>query len=299
MNAPARLLPPTLLAALGNLPLVARTVVEGALTGLHRSPRFGFSQEFAEYRAYAPGDDLRFVDWNVFARTDRTYVKRYFGETNTRVMVLLDTSASMGIEPSRGAIRKLDFARFLTAAVIYLAARQHDAVGLAAFADAVREYRPPSSRARAVDALFHRLDELEAEGETNWADVLEQVMRRLAKRSLLVVVSDFFCDPSMLARQLAALAALGHDLLLFHVLDPAERRLPITGSATLRDVETGALMTVTGDELRYRHPERLGAHLHALEQAVARARGHYRLMNTDQPLDRSLADYLRVRERRP
>src|SRR5690606_1171987 len=117
VNAPARLLPPTLLAALGNLPLVARTVVEGALTGLHRSPRFGFSQEFAEYRAYVPGDDLRFVDWNVFARTDRTYVKRYFGETNTRVMVLLDTSASMGIEPSSGAIRKLDFARFLTAAL--------------------------------------------------------------------------------------------------------------------------------------------------------------------------------------
>src|SRR5690606_2109211 len=129
-----------------------------------------------EYRAYVPGDDLRFVDWNVFARTDRTYVKRYFGETNTRVMVLLDTSASMGIEPSSGAIRKLDFARFLTAALIYLAARQHDAVGLAAFADTVREYRPPSSRARAVDGLFRRLDELEAAGETNWVDVLEHVM---------------------------------------------------------------------------------------------------------------------------
>lgn len=299
MSAAARLLPPSTLAALGNLVLVARTVVEGTLTGLHRSPHFGFSQEFAEYRPYVPGDDLRFIDWNVFARTERMFVKRYFGETNTRVMVLLDTSASMGIEPSRGAVRKIDYARFLAAAVVYLAARQHDAVGLATFADEIREYRAPSARARAVEALFHLLERPEPGGATNWAEAIEQVTMRLAKRSLLVIVSDCFCDAEQLRRRLAALAALGHDLLLVQVLDPAERRLPIRGSATLRDVETGALMTVTADELRHRHPERLEAHLRGLRQAVAGARGHYRLMNTDQPLDRALAEYLRVRERRP
>ena len=299
MSVAQRLIPPSTLAHLANLELVARTVVEGTLTGLHRSPRFGFSQEVAEYRAYVPGDDLRFIDWNVFARTDRTYVKRFFGDTNTRVMVLVDVSASMGIEPARGAVPKIDFARYLAAALVFLAARQHDAVGLAAFADAVRAYRAPSVRARSIEGLYHLLDDLKAGGQTDWSRVLDHVSAQLGKRSLIVMISDFFCDPETLAGWLRGLGARGHDLLLLHVLDPNEQRLPLSGSTTLRDVETGAVMTVGADDLQSGYRHRLSEHLHALERAAASAGGHYRLMNTDRPLDRVLADYLRFRERHP
>ena len=299
MSVPQRLVPPSTLAQLANLELVARTVVEGALTGLHRSPRFGFSQEFAEYRPYVPGDDLRFIDWNVFARSDRMYVKRFFGDTNTRVVVLVDVSASMGIDPARGAIRKIDFARYLAAAVVYLAARQHDAVGLAAFADDVRVYRPPSARGRSAEGIYHLLEGLEPAGETDWPRVLDHVSRQVTKRSLLVMISDFFCEPEPLASRLRGLGARGHDLLLLHLLDPNEERLPVAGSATLRDVETGAVMTVAGDEVAGGYRLRLAEHLRALEHATGSAGGHYRLMNTDRPLDRALVEYLRFRERHP
>src|SRR6187551_2365082 len=140
-----RLLPPTTLAGLANLELVARTAVEGFLTGLHRSPHYGFSQEFKEYRAYVEGDDPRFVDWNVYARTERTYIRRYEGETNTRLMILLDSSASMGF--GSGKVSKLLYGKFLAATLAYLAARQHDAVGLIVFDDQIREHRTASSQA--------------------------------------------------------------------------------------------------------------------------------------------------------
>lgn len=299
MSVARRLIPPATLAELSNLELLARTVVEGTLTGLHRSPRFGFSQEFAEYRAYVPGDDLRFIDWNVFARTDKTYVKRFFGDTNTRLMVLLDASASMGVQPAHGALHKIDYGRFLAAALVHLASRQHDAVGLAVFADDVREYRPPSGRARTSEALYHVLDSVTAEGATDWWRVLDHVSARLRKRSLMVMISDFFCDPEHLGARLRGLSAHGHDLLIVHVLDPAERRMPPEPGTTLRDVETGAVMTVAAEDLAREYGVRVADHLRRLEQATLSAGGHYLLMPTDQPLDRGLANYLRFRERHP
>ncbi|HZL93120.1 MAG TPA: DUF58 domain-containing protein [Vicinamibacterales bacterium] len=157
--APQHLLRPETLAGLANLDLVARAVVTGFLTGMHRSPFFGFSQEFAEYRAYAEGDDPRFVDWNVYARTDRTYIKRYIGETNTRLVVLLDASASMGF--GSGKVTKLQYGKFLAATLAYLAARQHDAVGLIVFDDQIREHRPASTRAGRLSAVLHAIDRAE------------------------------------------------------------------------------------------------------------------------------------------
>lgn len=296
---PARLVPPRVLMELGNLSLAARTVVEGALTGLHRSPRFGFSQEFAEYRDYVPGDDLRFVDWNVLARTDRTCVKRYFGDTNTRVVVLLDASGSMGIAPAPGAVAKLDLARCLAAVVVFLAARQHDAVGLATFASGLGSWQAPSTRPEAAFALYHRLEALEAEGETDWPSVLDRVGAQLGKRSLLVLISDFLCEPEPLAARVRALGAFGHDLLLLQVLDPSELQLVLNGAALLRDVETGAAVPVAAEAAQVDYRQRLGAHLLALEHLTGAAGGHYRLMRADQPLDRAVADYLRFRERHP
>src|SRR4026209_2279913 len=153
--APTHLLEPETLAGLANLDLVARAVVEGFLTGMHRSPFFGFSQEFAEYKMYSEGDDPRFVDWNVYARTERTYIRRYEGETNTRLMILLDASASL--DHSSGDVSKLQYGKFLAAALAYLAARQHDPVGLIVFDEQIRQFRPATSRPGSLHGMIHTI----------------------------------------------------------------------------------------------------------------------------------------------
>lgn len=299
-NVRQRLIEPAVLAQLDNLELLARTVVEGALTGLHRSPSFGFSQEFAEYRAYVPGDDLRYIDWNVFARSDRMVVKRFYGDTNCQLMVLLDTSASMAPhQASEDAVSKLDYARFLAAALVYLAQRQHDAVGLLAFNDRIHTYRPPTARAAGIRSLYHALDEVRASGGSNWQLPLEHVQGQLKKKGLLVVVSDFYTEPDELSQLLRGLAAKGHDLLLVHVLDPAERRLQLERTATLQDVETGQVMEVTAEEVRDAYPQRLEQHLQTLKTLTLGMGGHYLQVDTDQPLDHTLAGYLRFRARHP
>lgn len=302
-----RLIAPTLLARLNNLELVARAAVEGALIGLHRSPKFGFSQEFAEYRGYVPGDDPRDIDWNVFARTDRTYVKRYFGDTNCRLMVLLDTSASMselksGLEGSSfedGVVSKLDYARFFAAALIYLAHRQHDAVGLLAFNDRVHLYRPATGRGAGVRALYHELDQLEANGGSDWEMPLQQLQGQFRKSGLIVLISDFYTDPDELATTLRGLSANGHDLLLVHVLGPAEQTPTLTRATTLRDIETGEVMEVTREELQADYPARLNAHQARLKELTLGMGGHYLQVSTSEPLDRVLAGYLHFRARHP
>lgn len=296
-----RLIEPTVLAQLANLELVARSVVEGTLVGLHRSPTFGFSQEFAEYRTYMPGDDLRYIDWNVYARTDKTYIKRFFGDTNCQLMVLIDTSASMDPPefPSPGAVSKIDYARFFSAALVYLAARQHDAVGLLAFNEGIGLYRPPATKAATVRTLYHELDRLRSTGGTDWQKALEHVQGRLRKKSLLVVISDFYTEPDDLAQVLLGLAARGHDLLLVHVLDPGEREVRLKTAATLRDAETGEVMEVSPDELATDYPDRLRNHVEALKKLTIGMGGHYLQVDTDQPLDRTLSGYLRFRARHP
>jgi uncharacterized protein (DUF58 family) len=295
-----RLIEPTVLARLNNLELIARTAVEGALIGLHRSPSFGFSQEFAEYRAYMPGDDLRYIDWNVFARTDRTYVKRYFGDTNCQLMLLVDTSASMQAEePGKGAVSKLDYARFFGAALVYLAHRQHDAVGLLTFNDRIHSFRPPTARAAGVRTIYHELDDMHASGGSNWQLPLEHVQGQFKKSGLIVVISDFYTEPDALAKVLTGLAARGHDLLLVHVLDPEEKSLNLSQTATLKDAETGEVMEVTKEEVRRDYPERLANHIDTLKRLTLGMGGHYLQVDTNEPLDRTLAGYLHFRARHP
>lgn len=303
MNAPVqRLIAPETLARLANLELLARTVVEGTLHGLHRSARFGFSQEFAEYRAYVPGDDPRFIDWNVLARTDRTFVKRFFGDTNARLMIAIDASGSMAALDGAGApqrgVSKLAYARFVAAALVYLAMRQHDAVGLAVFSADVQELHPPGG-ARAAQRLYHVLDRLSAAGTTDWTRLLDVLGERLQKRCLMVLISDLYADAALLGRGLRALRAGGHDLLVIQILDPAEREPSLAPGTTVEDVETRLLLEVDSDDLRRAYPARLAAHVQGLQRAVMSAGGHYLRMDTDQPLDRLLAEYLRFRERHP
>ena len=300
-----RMIPPAVLAELGSLELVARSVVDGVLHGAHYTDRPGFSQEFAEYRDYVPGDDPRFVDWNAYARIDRPLLKLFEGETNTRLLVLLDGSASMGaFGPRRSDTpTKLRYAAYLCAALALVAARQHDAVGLLVFDQHPRTYVPPRPGRAHLQAIYHRLDELAPAGGSDWREAFTQAASRFAKRGVIAAISDFYCDPADFGRSLRILGSRGHDLIVFHLLDEVERmprsRRALSGNATLRDVETGNVIEVDANDLRRGYPQRLAAHERALRREAGAVGADYVRLNADQPLDRALTRYLRFRTRRP
>jgi uncharacterized protein (DUF58 family) len=289
------LLTPEVLSGLANLELVARTAVEGFLIGLHRSPHFGFSQEFAEFRAYSEGDDPRFVDWNVFARTDRTYIRRYEGETNTRLMVLLDASASMGYKS--GSVSKLQFGKYLAAALAYLASRQHDPVGLIVFDEAIRHYRPPSGRAGSLQGVLHALDDATPGQKTDLEGCFRKFREHLSRRGLVAIISDLYCDPIAMSKAVAPMAYTGHDMVFFHVLDPEELQPKWRDSVLLEDMESGETMEVSPDYLEGEYRRKLEEHLAGVRRAAASVGADLVLARTDEPLDNALRRYLMFRER--
>ena len=253
-----QLLDPTVLSRLAGIELVARTVVDGFLTGLHRSPFFGFSLEFAEYRPYVQGDDPRFIDWNVFSRTDRTYVKRYLGETNTHLMIVFDASASMGYRST--GVSKMEYARFLAASLAYLSLGQNDAVGLIVFDEKIRDFRKPSTRPGQLQALLHILENAEPATGTNLELAFEHFRQFLSRRGLVAVISDFYADPETIIRGVRPLVHQGQDLAFFQVLDPTEIEPRLEGAALLEDMETGERMEVA-QEYADEYRRRMKAHI--------------------------------------
>jgi len=297
MNAVAasRFLKPELLARLGTLELVARTVVDGVLNGLHRSPDFGFSQEFAEYRAYNEGDDLRFVDWNVYARADRMYVKRFQGETNTSVTLLLDVSASMGFgEP----VSKIDQARFLVASLAYLTRRQHDSLGMALFDDELRDYTVPSARPDSLTKVLGLLESTHVGTSTNVVDVLADLQATITKRGLLVLVSDLYTEPEALMSGLQSLVHAGNDVVVFHILDEQELNPDVKKISALKSLESGNSVIVDPAFLQGEYQERIRAHCEQLEQNSVKAGADYVQLTTNESLDSAIVAYLQFRERR-
>ncbi len=296
MNAVAasRFLKPELLARLGTLELVARTVVDGVLNGLHRSPDFGFSQEFAEYRAYNEGDDLRFVDWNVYARADRMYVKRFRGETNTSVTLLLDISASMGFgEP----VSKLDQARFLVASLAYLTRRQHDALGVALFDDEVRHFAQPSARPDSLTKVLGLLENSHVGTGTDVVDVLASLRATITKRGLLVLVSDLYTDPDKLLSALQSFVHAGQDVAVFHILADQELQPDVKKISALKSLESGNSVIVDPEFLRGEYQARLQSHCEQLENNCVKAGADYMRLTTGESLDNAIVSYLQFRER--
>jgi uncharacterized protein (DUF58 family) len=291
-----RFLDPATLAGLSGLDLVAKTVVDGFVSGLHRSPDFGFSQEFAEYRAYTPGDDLRHVDWNVFARTERCYLKRYRGETNTQLLILLDTSASMSFGSS--TVNKLDYARFVAASLCYLAHEQRDAAGLIIFDEDVANYVAPSTRQGQLFRLLHAIEKAEPGTRTDFAKPFAHFQNFLKRRGLVVVLSDFYEQPETIIKTIEPLRFRGNDIILFHVLDPQEIAPRLREPALLIDVETKDSIEVSPEYVKDEYRRKIDAHMETL-QTRARAAGlDYFLMNTGRPLDEGLREYLAVRQGR-
>jgi len=291
-----RFLDPATLASISGLDLIAKTVVQGFVAGLHRSPDFGFSQEFAEYRAYSEGDDLRRVDWNVFARTERLYLKRYRGETNTQLLILLDTSASMGFRSN--GINKLDFSRYLAASLSYLANQQRDACGLIVFDEDVKNYIAPSTRQGQLLKLLHAIEKSELGTHTDFSKPFVHFQQFLKRRGLVVVISDFYEDPDTIIKTIDPLRFRGNEIILFHVLDAQEIAPEFRESLLLLDMENKSSLEVSPEYARNEYRTRIDSHIDELRDKAKRAGMDYFLMNTSRPLDEGLREYLNVRQGR-
>jgi uncharacterized protein (DUF58 family) len=291
-----RYLDPSVLASISGLELIAKTVVDGFVAGLHRSPDFGFSQEFAEYRAYTQGDDLRHVDWNVFARTERAYLKRFKGETNTQVTLLFDASASMTY--GSHSVNKLDFARFLAASLCYMSSQQRDAAGIVVFDDEVRNYVPPSSRQGQFARMLHAIEKAAPGARTDFAKPFIHCQNFLHRRGILAVISDFFADPEQVIKTMEPLRFHGNELILFHVLDPQEIRPKLREPVLMVDLESNDEIEVSPDYAREEYSRKIDAHIASLRDRSRRAGMDYFLLDTSKPLDAALREYLAIRQGR-
>jgi uncharacterized protein (DUF58 family) len=296
-----RFLDPQVLAAIGSLDLVAKTVVDGFVAGLHRSPTFGFSQEFAEYRQYVQGDDLRHVDWNVYARTDRIYLKRFKGDTNSQLLVLLDTSASMsyGTVPYKGGIiSKLDYARFAAASLIYMSSQQRDAAGIIVFDEDVRAYVPPSTRQGQLMRLLHTIEQAENGTRTDFAKPFAHFQEYLRRRSIVVVLSDFYADPTSIIKTVEPLRYRGNDVVMVHILDPNELAPKFRDPVLLVDAEDASSMEISPEYARNEYRDKINNHCKQLADKAAAAGLDYVFLDTSKPLDQGLRNYLAIRQRR-
>lgn len=286
-------LDPAVLARIDNLALLARTVVDGFINGLHRSPYLGLSIDFAEHRQYMPGDDIRRIDWRVFGRTDRFYVKEFEADTNANFVVVLDVSRSM--DYASGAISKFDYARYLAACLSYFSRQQRDRVGLATIADTIVDFVPPS--AKHLDIVLHTIDRSEPRGGGPLEASLLKVAEAIRGRSIITVVSDLYEDPKAVLRAVSYLKNKGNDVIVFQVLDPAEIEFPFDVPVHFEDLESGDRVPVVPELQRESYRELMGDHLAEVSRLLVDNRVDYSLFETSRPLDHALFNYLLRREK--
>jgi uncharacterized protein (DUF58 family) len=289
----ARFMDPAVLARIGNLELVSRAVVDGFINGLHKAPYFGASVDFAEHRGYVPGDDIRRMDWRLWARTDRYYIKEYEAESNMNFSVLLDVSKSMDYG-SRG-ITKLEYAKILTACLTNLVHHQRDRVGLVTFDNEIVDHVPPS--AKHMEVVLHKLDNVKAGRPGDLKAPLHRLAEHFGRRGVLVVVSDFYAEPEAVLDAIAPLRFRGNDLIVFHVLDPSELDFGFGDASPFEDLETGEQMPVVPEAFRDEYKQLVKAHVDALARSFSGVRVDYTLLDTSKPLDHALFRYLNGRQK--
>jgi uncharacterized protein (DUF58 family) len=288
-----RFLAPEVLSRISSLELLARTVVEGFISGLHRSPFTGFSTEFAEYRQYMPGDDLRYLDWKLLGRTDRYYIKKYRADTNSQCHILIDASASMRYTTT--GVTKLQYAQFLGSSLAYLANKQQDAVGLIAFDQEVRTHVPAHSRTGHMRTIFGRMEQLEPGNETRLSEMLHHAAERIRRRGIIVVISDFYDEPEAIINALQHLRFKGNDVIVFHVLDKNETDFEFTEPVLLEDSESEEQIHVMPDILADGYRTTIRQHIDRLREGAAQNKIDYELLTTDKPLDHALFSFLAKR----
>jgi uncharacterized protein (DUF58 family) len=297
----SRFVDPKVLSRIGSLELVARNVVDGFINGLHRAPYFGASIDFAEHRGYTPGDDIRRVDWRVYARTDRFYVKQYEADTNTNFSILLDISKSMTF--TSGTVSKLEYGCYLGACLAYMAHKQRDRVGVITFDDEIVAHVPPS--AKHFDVTLHTLDRAlrashapaTAGRVSRLGPPIQKVAEHFRRRSVIALISDFYESPDDILEAIRPYAFLGNDLMVFHVLDAAELDFPYDEAARFQDLESGEEVPVVPEAFAAQYRTLITDHIAALRTRFSEIRVDYTLVNSSKPLDDALFAYLANRER--
>ncbi|MHC5055660.1 MAG: DUF58 domain-containing protein [Planctomycetota bacterium] len=295
--AKSRYLDFDVLARIHSMQLLAKVVVEGFLLGLHRSPFRGFSVEFAEYRQYSPGDEIKHVDWKVFGKTDRYYVKQFEEETNLTCYVLLDASASMAYKSDEERITKLEYASYMAACLSYFMMGQRDATGLMVFDSKVRTIIPPRLRQTHLRRMLTELEDLEPGGDTNISAPLHDLAEGLKRRGLIVLISDLMDDPEKVLSALQHFRFQGHDVIVFHVMDPAELTFPFQSMTEFTDLESGEKELVSPEGMKPVYMAELGRFLKFYEKGCADVRADYKLFDTAKPLETALSEYLYRRSR--
>jgi uncharacterized protein (DUF58 family) len=276
--------------------LRARLVVEGFITGLHRSPYHGFSVEFAEHRQYMPGDEIRHIDWKIYGRTDRFYVKQFEEETNLKSYLVLDTSRSMAFA-SEGRMSKLEYAASLAAALSFMMIRQQDAVGLALFDERITSYLPPHATRAYLRQILVALQNATPAGQTGAPRALHQVAERIRRRGLVIVLSDLLDDPGHVMTALKHIRHTKNEVIVMHVLDPLERSFAFGDAASFRDLETDKRMTTLPAQVGRAYRAAFRAFIERFKRECRENSIDYVLMDTTTPFDLALVQYLGKRER--
>jgi len=298
-------LDPAVLARIGNLELLAKTVVEGFINGLHRSPHLGASTDFAQHKLYMPGDDIRRMDWRLWARSDKYFLKEFEAETNTNLSIIVDVSPSMryGADAESGRPSKLTYACYLAACLAYFSNLQRDRVGLAMIDNEIVDYVPPS--AKHLQRILQTLDRAEKKGrdtkvtpgKSTLLAPLKKLSDTLRRRSLVVLISDFYEDADEVVSALSHVRGRGNDMMVFHLLDPREIDFSFADASNFIDMETGDKMPIIPEYLREQYRELVSAHTAALAKRIVEARADYTMFNTSKPLDLALFSYLAARQR--
>jgi uncharacterized protein (DUF58 family) len=288
-----KFLDPKVISRLKGLDLRARLIVEGFLVGLHRSPYHGFSVEFAEHRAYNPGDEIRFIDWKVFGRTDRYYIRKFEEETNLKAYLILDASASMGYPES--GLTKFQYALNLAASILFLLFLQRDAISLLLFDEATRLYMPPSSTKGHLYNIFKELSTSRPSGKTRPTGVFQELAERIKKRGLVILLSDLMTDKESMLQGLKNFRYRKNEVLVFHVLDPREIDIDIETPALLKDMETGEKIPFEPERLGPRYKQKIQTFFQEVKTELRENLIDYELLTTDVPYDKALLAYLKKR----
>ncbi|MDZ7316458.1 MAG: DUF58 domain-containing protein [candidate division KSB1 bacterium] len=288
-------LQPQIVSKLGNLELIARLVVEGFITGLHKSPYHGFSVEFAEHRPYMPGDEIRHIDWKIYAKTDRFFIKQFEEETNLKAYLLLDASASMGY--TSHAITKLRYAAILAASLTFLMLRQRDAVGLVTFDQLIRTLLPPRSVPSYLSLILKELQNTAAGSSTRIAAALHQTAERLHRRGLIILLSDLLDEPREILAGLKHFRHKKHEVIVFHLLDPREITFDFRQDGFFQDMESGETLPTQPWHVRSEYRRLAAQFIEEMKRECLSHRIDYVTVRTDTPLDRVLLEYLIKRKR--
>ncbi len=294
--APTRFINPEILSRISNLALLARGVVEGFIAGLHRSPYKGFSVDFVSYRPYLPGDDPLRIDWKLYARSDRLYIKEFEDETNAGMRLMVDVSGSMAY--TSGGVSKQEYAFYLAASLAHLMMRQRDAVGLTLFDEKIRTRIPPKSSRGHLQTLLQHMEQAKSGSGTTLGKPLHELADATRRRGFVVLISDMLAPIAPLLEGLKHFRFLGHEVLLFHILDPQELEFEFTDLVEFEDVESGEKMLVSAEDAQAQYQANLNAHLQQLRQTCGTLGIDYTLLSTKQPLDFALFNYLAARRKK-